>query len=123
VAARQRRTEGARPVEEIAGLDRLVHEPARLAILTALSACDAADFPFLARISGLSHGNLSGHLSKLEVGGLVLVKKSFRGRIPMTTASITQTGRAAVDAHWERLGQLRDESIRFLAGRAPEASN
>jgi DNA-binding PadR family transcriptional regulator len=62
-------------------------------------------------------------LSKLEDGGLVSVKKSFRGRIPMTTASITQTGRAAVDAHWERLGQLRNESIRFLAERAPETSN
>lgn len=123
MAARQRRTDGERPVEEIAGLDKLVHEPARLAILTALSACVAADFPYLARISGLSHGNLSGHLSKLEVGGLVLVKKSFRGRIPMTTASITEIGRAAADAHWARLGELRDESIRFLAERAPEPSS
>jgi DNA-binding transcriptional ArsR family regulator len=123
VAARPRRIDGERPVEEIAGFDRLVHEPARLAILTALSACDAADFPYLARISGLSHGNLSGHLSKLEDGGLVLVEKSFRGRIPMTTASITETGRAAVDAHWKRLAQLRVESIRFVTASAPEATH
>jgi hypothetical protein len=47
------------PFEEIAGLDRLLHKPARLAILTALSACERADFLFLQHITGLTKGNLS----------------------------------------------------------------
>ena len=54
------------PFEHIAELDRLIHEPARLAILTALRACRTADFLFLQRLTGLSNGNLSSHLAKLE---------------------------------------------------------
>ncbi|HEY3056658.1 MAG TPA: transcriptional regulator, partial [Thermoanaerobaculia bacterium] len=63
----------SQPFERLAGLDRLVHEPARLSILTALSACKSADFLFLQRLTGLSKGNLSSHLSKLEEGGLVAI--------------------------------------------------
>ena len=59
------------PFEELANLDRLIHEPTRLAILTALAACEKADFLFLQRITGLTKGNLSVHLTKLqEVGQL-----------------------------------------------------
>jgi len=58
------------PFQELAGLDRLVHEPARLAILTSLGACSSADFLFLQRLTGLSKGNLSSHLAKLEEAGL-----------------------------------------------------
>ena len=53
------------PFEHLAELNRRVHEPSRLAILTALSACDKADFLFLLNITGLTKGNLSSHLSKL----------------------------------------------------------
>ena len=59
------------PFEHLQSLNRLVHEPARLAILVALSACDKADFLFLLNITGLTKGNLSSHLSKLEQAGLV----------------------------------------------------
>jgi DNA-binding transcriptional ArsR family regulator len=52
--------------QQINELDRLVHEPARLAILTVLSSCHEADFVFLQRATGLTNGNLSAHLSKLE---------------------------------------------------------
>ena len=59
------------PFEELANLDKLIHEPARLAILTALSACESADFIALRRLTGLSDGNLSIQLSKLEEAKLV----------------------------------------------------
>ena len=93
--------------EEMAGLDRLVHEPARLAILTALAACQRADFVFLQRITGLTVGNLSSHLSKLEEGGLVQVEKQFVGRRPNTLVQLTESGRRAVAAHWQQLEALR----------------
>lgn len=95
-----------RPFEEIAGLDRLVHEPARLAILTALSACDSADFLFLQRLTGLTKGNLSAHLSKLEEGGLVWIEKRFVGKMPNTQVSLTRTGRRAIEQHWRQLEKL-----------------
>lgn len=104
-----------RPVEQIATLNRLIHEPARLAILTALSACRSADFPFLARVTGLTAGNLSSHLAKLEEGGLLSTAKGYRGRVPVTTASLTDVGRAAVDTHWEQLAGLRQRSMEFVA--------
>jgi len=96
-----------RPIfEEMSSLDRLVHDPARLAILTALSSCRAADFLFLASITGLTKGNLSGHLGKLEHGGLVLITKSFKGKVPHTSLSLTPEGREAIRRHWKLLDQL-----------------
>ncbi len=95
------------PFEEMSGLDRLVHDPSRLAILTALSACRQADFLFLQSLTGLTKGNLSSHLGKLERGHLVAITKSFRGRIPHTSVALTAGGRDAIRAHWKRLEQLR----------------
>ena len=70
-------------------LDRLIHEPARLAILTVLSSVRAADFVFLQRMTGLTQGNLSSHLTKLEEAGLIRIEKSFVGKRPNTSASLT----------------------------------
>jgi DNA-binding transcriptional ArsR family regulator len=97
--------------EELAELDRLIHEPARLSILTALSACGSADFLYLQRLTGLSKGNLSSHLTKLETGGLVRVGKEFVRKIPVTRLSLTKLGRAGIERHWERLGALRRHAL------------
>jgi DNA-binding MarR family transcriptional regulator len=94
------------PFEELAGLDRLIHEPSRLAILTALASCKSADFIFLQRLTGLSGGNLSSHISKLEEGGLVNVEKQFIDKRPNTRIGITERGRKAVREHWKKLDQL-----------------
>ena len=96
--------------ERLSSLDRLVHEPARLAILTALSVCRRADFMYLLRLTGLTRGNLSTHLGKLERGGLVRIQKRFVGRRPNTLVAITGRGRSAVDRHWQRLEELRGSS-------------
>jgi DNA-binding transcriptional ArsR family regulator len=73
-------------------IDRVIHEPARLLILTVLSKVAAAEFRFLETTTGLTKGNLSSHLSKLEIAGYVVPTKSFRGKIPVTTISITKLG-------------------------------
>lgn len=94
--------------EEIASLDKLIHEPARLAILTALSACESADFLFLGRLTGLSKGNLSSHLAKLEEAKLVQIEKQFIGKKPNTLVSLTENGRTAIEHHWQTLNNLRN---------------
>jgi DNA-binding MarR family transcriptional regulator len=101
------------PFEEVAALDRLVHEPARLAVLTALSACKGADFLYLQRLTGLSKGNLSSHLSKLEDAGMVAIEKGFVGKVPNTHVSITAAGRRAIERHWKRLDQLRQAALEW----------
>ena len=101
------------PFERLADLDRLIHEPSRLAIMSALSACQSADFVFLQRITGLSKGNLSSHLSRLEEAGLLTVTKEFVGRVPRTTAALTSGGRERVAAHWRDLDQIGREARRW----------
>ncbi|MHB0869224.1 MAG: transcriptional regulator [Chloroflexota bacterium] len=88
---------------ELAGIDRLIHEPARLILLALLYPLESADFLFLLRETGLTRGNLSAHLAKLEEAGYVAVEKGFRGKIPQTTYSLTEDGRAAFRAYRARL--------------------
>ncbi|WP_017585045.1 transcriptional regulator [Nocardiopsis ganjiahuensis] len=102
------------PFEDMAEIDRLVHEPSRLAITSALLSCESADFLFLQRITGLSKGNLSSHLSKLERGGIVEILKTSEGR-PRTTVSLTPAGRGTVAEHWDRLTRLRDAAREWTA--------
>lgn len=99
------------PFEEISNFDRLVHEPARLAILTALDACRHADFMYLQSLTGLAKGNLSQHLSKLEDAGLIALSRSFAGKLPKTVVRLTPTGKTAIRAHWRRLEQTRRAAL------------
>src|SRR5437764_6323940 len=93
--------------EQEPALDRLVHEPGRLAILTVLSTVRDADFVFLQRTTGLTKGNLSSHLSKLEAAGLVVIEKRFVGRKPNTGVALTPVGQERVARHWQQLDRLR----------------
>jgi DNA-binding MarR family transcriptional regulator len=95
------------PFEHLSSLNRLVHEPARLAILVALSACDRADFLFLLNITGLTKGNLSSHLSKLEQAGLVEVEKKFEGKTSITYLTLTLEGKEALKAYWKSVDKVR----------------
>ena len=101
------------PFEHLAALNRLIHEPSRLSILTALSACDKADFLFLLNITGLTKGNLSSHLSKLQAGGLVEIEKKFEGKVPVTYAMLTGQGKEALKEYWKRFEKAR-EGIKSL---------
>ena len=88
-------------------LDRLIHEPGRLAILTVLSSVTDADFVFLLRATGLTKGNLSSHLSKLEDAGLVSIEKRFVRKKPNTKVALTAEGRQRIAAHWDQLERLK----------------
>jgi DNA-binding MarR family transcriptional regulator len=92
-------------LRNLSEVDRLVHEPARLMILMALYAVQAADFTFLVNVTELTDGNLSSHLSKLEAAGYVDVEKSFVGKKPRTRLSLTKAGRQAVDAYRATMGK------------------
>jgi DNA-binding MarR family transcriptional regulator len=108
----------AKRLDELDPLDRLVHEPARLVILTALASCASADFVFLQRITGLTNGNMSAHIAKLSDAGLVTIEKRFVNRKPNTRVVLSTDGRRAVDEHWRRLEQLR-AGARELKPRSP----
>ncbi|MDT4915541.1 MAG: hypothetical protein QOH89_241 [Pseudonocardiales bacterium] len=91
-------------------LDRLIHEPSRLAILTVLSSVESADFVFLQRATGMTNGNLSSHLTKLEQAGFVAIEKRFVERRPNTNVAITALGRERTSRHWQQLDRLRNMS-------------
>ena len=99
-------------------LDRLIHEPARLRILTILSGVDAADFSFLLETLGLTKGNLSSHMDKLEKAGYVEIIKSFNGKMPHTDFRLTPEGREALATYWGLL-----DGIRQLRQPAAEEKN
>lgn len=100
----------ATPFEQLANLDRRVHDPARLAILTALSACERADFLFLQRITGLTKGNLSSHLSKLEEAGLVEIEKRFVEKKTQTLVRLSKDGRQSIESYWKEMEELRESA-------------
>jgi DNA-binding MarR family transcriptional regulator len=106
------------PFEQLANLDRRIHDPARLSILTALSACERADFLFLLRITGLTKGNLSSHLSKLEEGGLVEIEKRFVDKKTQTLVRLSDSGRQAIEAYWKEMEDLRESAARWQTQNA-----
>lgn len=91
----------------IAGdIDKLVHEPARLMLLSILYNIDSADFVFLQKQMGLTRGNFSTHMSKLEEAHYINVKKAFVERKPMTVLSITDEGRAALEKYRSQMKKI-----------------
>ncbi len=87
-------------------VDRIIHEPARLMIVALLSGAKEADFLFLLRETGLTKGNLSNHLAKLEEAGYVKIEKTFRGKIPLTVVRLTASGRAALQRYSKTINGL-----------------
>lgn len=90
-------------LRRVTELDRLIHEPARLLIVTILSTVESADFLFLQRETGLTKGNLSAHLSKLEDAGYVKIQKTFKGKLPLTVCKLTPAGTKAVAQYRRQL--------------------
>jgi DNA-binding MarR family transcriptional regulator len=97
-----------KPVGEPAELDRVIHEPARLAIMANLFVVDNGDFVFLLNRTRLTNGNLSSHMSKLETAGYVEVTKEFVDRKPRTMYKLTGAGRAAFEAYRQALLERLD---------------
>lgn len=92
-----------------ADIDKTVHEPARLLILSMLYVIDSADFVFLHNQSGLTRGNFSTHISKLEEQGLIDVTKEFVNRKPTTIYKITASGQKALETYRNQMKQILSE--------------
>ena len=88
---------------DLTSVDKLIHEPARLAALTILDAVERADFLYLQRATGLTKGNLSIHLQKLEEGGLIEIQKTFQGKHPRTLCKLTVKGKQAFMAYKDQM--------------------
>ena len=87
----------------LADVDRVIHEPARATIVAILYNLESADFLYLQREAGLTKGNLSAHLTRLEEAGYIRIEKTFRGKIPLTLCSLTENGRHAFDTYRQTL--------------------
>ena len=98
-------------IQKVDDIDRTVHSPTRLKILVVLAAVENADFTFLVRNTGLTRGNLSANLRKLEEAGYISVEKAFAGRIPRTIVELTNEGRNALQAYSENMRSVLDELI------------
>jgi DNA-binding MarR family transcriptional regulator len=91
---------------DIQDIDRLIHEPSRLTIMANLYIVQSADFLFLQHQTGMTPGNLSAHLSKLEDAGYVEVTKEFLERKPHTALALTKKGRVAFKEYRKKVKQF-----------------
>jgi DNA-binding MarR family transcriptional regulator len=88
---------------DLTGVDKLIHEPARLAVMTILSVVESADFLYLQKATHLTKGNLSVHLQKLEGAGLIEIQKTFQGKIPRTLCRLTLKGKEAFETYKQQM--------------------
>jgi DNA-binding MarR family transcriptional regulator len=79
----------------VGDINKMIHEPARLLLMANLYVVESADFLFLMRQTGMTFGNLSSHMSRLEAAGYIDVEKEFVGKKPNTKLHLTEDGRAA----------------------------
>ena len=84
-------------------VDRTIHEPARLLLLIYLFSVEKADFTFLKQQTGMTQGNLSSHLNKLELAGYVRTEKRYKKKRPLTLIKITDSGREAFASYVKRM--------------------
>jgi DNA-binding MarR family transcriptional regulator len=95
-----------RPAHPTSSLNDVVHQRARLGILTVLGEARRVDFPYLKSLLQLTDGNLGRHIEVLAGEGLVAVTKGYEGRRPRTWVEITRLGRGALAAEMAALKQL-----------------
>lgn len=98
-------------IKQVLEVDRVIHEPARFLVMSYLYVVENADFLFLMNQTGLTRGNLSSHISKLEAAGYIHIQKEFVNKMPHTLLSLTPAGRAAFDEYRKQmqgvLGEVR----------------
>ena len=96
-------------IKKIKDIDKIIHEPARLKIMANLYVIDSADFLFIMRRTGLTFGNLSAHMSKLEDAGYIEIIKEFIGKKPHTMLKITEQGKKAFDKYKRKMKTFFNE--------------
>ena len=92
-------------------IDRTIHEPARLMIMSHLYVLESADFQFLIARTGLTEGNLSSHIRKLEQAGYLMVDKGYKGRRPHTMLRLTKNGRSSFRKYHALMREFFSEKI------------
>lgn len=102
-------TEKANNENQQAEIDKLIHEPARLKIIAQLYVVESTDFLFLMRQTGLTQGNVSGHLSKLEDAEYVKIEKGYIGKRPQTMISLTKKGRERFKIYIKNMREIFDD--------------
>jgi len=93
----------------LAGIDRVIHAPARLMVLTYLYVVDKADYVSLTHLTGLTWGNLSTHVNKLEEAGYIEIEKTFVGKKPHSMLMLTSEGRSAFKDYKKNLSQVLND--------------
>jgi DNA-binding MarR family transcriptional regulator len=93
----------------LADIDQVIHASARLMVLSYLYVVESADYVFLMRRTGLTWGNLSTHLAKLEEAGYVEITKEFKGKKPHTTVRLTKRGRSAFREYKKSMRKVLDD--------------
>jgi DNA-binding MarR family transcriptional regulator len=99
-------------IDQLADIDSLIHAPSRLIVMTYLYVVDSIDFVYLKRVTGMTWGNLSTHLSKLEEAGYITIRKTFKEKKPNTMIQLTDEGRQA-------FRQYKDD-MQYVLGNLPE---
>ena len=89
-------------------IDPVIHAPARLKILGVLVPVKEADFLYLLNATGLTKGNLSSHLAKLEQAGYLEIEKTYRGKRPLTVCRLTKSGRDALVRYRKKMQEILD---------------
>lgn len=84
-------------------LNPMLHSELRLAVMSILLASESADFVYIRNETGATAGNLSVQLDKLQRTGYITIEKSFNGKLPRTTCSMTEVGREAMREYVETL--------------------
>ena len=96
-------------IQHISAIDKIIHEPARLNIIAHLYVVESADFLFIMHQTGLTFGNLSSHMNKLENAGYIEIIKEFIGKKPHTMLKLTEKGRQAFDEYRKKMKQFFDD--------------
>jgi len=80
-------------------LDPLLHSQLRLAVMSLLMGVQSAEFVYIKEKTGATAGNLSVQIDKLSGAGYIGVSKSFKGKKPVTSCSITKKGIEAFETY------------------------
>ena len=104
----QERKQTTDSLSEIVNIDRLVHSPARLSILTYLSVVEEGDAVYLLNQTGLTWGNLSANVTRLQEAGYIEVVKEFKDKKPHTLLKLTDRGRRAFHDYQNKMKGLLD---------------
>ena len=103
MVAAEKNSQDLHPLVEI---DRIIHAPARLMVMTYLYVVESADFIFLMNLTDLTWGNISSHLSKLEEVGYVEIEKTFVSKKSHTMVSLSGKGREAFREYKNQMQQV-----------------